>query len=474
MNIERHVASDGQDDAHRLAWRIFLTSVANGLTAIVVIIGVAIWMANHANMQARSTTAAQLEAALQAELDSVAISTQDYAHWDYAHTLVTNRSTADFYENFGSGATESTTFDFIYVLDGDGTPLYAYETGGSASDLSVYDHRLSAPFYAAVVDSPVVPYFTKTGFALNGDRFAAVAAVRIQPDEPASDGLTDFPVMIAGNWITPTRLATLGRKFFVTDITLDTATSAATAEQSTLLFNDITGQSIASLHWTPDRPGQRLLNTALPVILALCLLTLVSNLVVGRASSRQTRALLDQQQLARTDRLTGLINRAGLDTLISLPTYREAIATGRIAAIYLDLNGFKQLNDSQGHDVGDLALQVFAERVRGTLRAQDAIVRIGGDEFVCILRDENPCQTAETIAWRIIKATTPPVRIGDRAHKITPSIGVAIGAEGICWPELQKNADRAMYRAKVSGIAEPVFYAKDTNNTQPLFTAVTG
>ena len=468
MKLERGKAGNLQGNTHTLARRIFLTSVANGVAAIVVIIGVALWMADKVNDIARATTKAQVQSALQAELDAVTVSTEDYAYWGLAHSLVTNREDDALYDNFGSGASESSTFDFIYVLDGDGTPLYAYQTGETGSDLSILDHELSALFHAAVIASPVTPYAVKSHFGTDKGQLAVIAASRIRPDELPSEGLTDFPVMIAGNWITDDSLGALKERLLLTDLTLERGTGGDAMTQSILSFTDITGRDFATLTWTADRPGHGLLNAALPVILALSILTLATTLFVGRASARQTHALLEQRQIARTDRLTGLINRAGLDELIASPAYKRAISDGRVAAIYLDLNEFKQLNDTQGHDVGDMALQVFAERVSGTLRAEDAIVRLGGDEFICILVDDNPCQTAETIARRIIKATTPPVHIGDHSHKISPSIGVAIGAPNLSWQDLQKNADRAMYQAKATGKTDPVFFSKGFGNLQAV------
>ncbi|SIT80807.1 diguanylate cyclase (GGDEF) domain-containing protein [Yoonia rosea] len=468
MQFAAQRASRSIDPAHRLARRIFLTSVTNGLAAILVIVGVSFWLTAHVNTQASTTSKALINSALEAGVQSVTISVQDYAFWDFAYLLVTERQSQELYENFGTGATSSPTFDFIYILDGDGTALYAYQSGGTGSDLSVIDSRLAAQLYARVTATEPHTFNTPSGFAFAGEYLSTVAAARILPDGVAEGDTRDFPILIAGNWLSETYLQNMAERLLLPAISIHEADTEVPFDQSAFLLRDIEGQPVAQLMWTALRPGQNLLQTALPVLLALCALTLIATLTVGRASSIQASELLEQKQLARTDKLTGLINRAGLEELITSKPLVDAIARGHLAVVYLDLNNFKVLNDAEGHDAGDLALQIFAERVVGAIRADDIIVRMGGDEFICILIDKNPGKTAENIVRRIMAATAPPVRIGDATHALHPSIGVAVGAPDLAWRDLQKNADRAMYRAKSAKTREPVFHPGLTSQLRPV------
>jgi diguanylate cyclase (GGDEF)-like protein len=463
MQFAAQRASSSIDPAHRLARRIFLTSVANGLAAIIVIVGVSFWLTAHVNTQASNTSKALINSALEAGVQSVTISVQDYAFWDLAYLLVTERQTEELYENFGNGATISPTFDFIYILDSDGTALYAYQSGGTGSDLSVIDSRLAAQLYSRVTATEPHTFDTPSGFAFAGEYLSTFAAARILPDDVAEADTRDFPVLIAGNWLTETHLQNMAERLLLPAVSIHDTDTQVAFDQSALLLRDIDDQPVARLMWTALRPGQHLLQTALPVLLALCALTLIATLTVGRASSVQASELLEQKHLARTDKLTGLINRAGLDELITSKPVVDAIARGHMAVVYLDLNNFKGLNDAEGHDAGDLALQIFAERVVGAIREDDIVVRMGGDEFICILIDKNPGKTAANIVRRIMAATAPPVRIGDATHALHPSIGVAVGAPDLAWRDLQKNADRAMYRAKSAKTREPVFHPGLTN-----------
>lgn len=445
-------------DAMRLSRRIFLMTVANGIVAIAVILGMAFWMAGRVNDLAQTAARAQLETALEGEIEKVEISTVDYAFWNHHHDLIVTGDAETLFDDVGSGATNSTTFDFIYLLDGDGTPLFAYETDGRGSDLSVIDDRLRRVLHAAVVKTPLQPDVVQSRFDFAGDQLAAVAATRVRPDDVSGYGLDDLPVIIAGNWLTPARLDGLADNPMLSGLTLHTQAPAPDADRNSLLLKTAAGQPLATFSWSAQRPGDGLLQTVLPVILALSVLTLMMTLLVGRAASTQTSALMTQRQIARTDRLTGLANRAGLEDIMSTPRMVDAIAKGHVAVLNLDLNDFKQINDSEGHDAGDRALQIFASRLRGALRAEDMIVRMGGDEFICILIDASPRAAAKTIAQRILKATAPPVRVGDKAHHLTASIGIAIGAPDLSWADVQKNADRAMYRAKAANTEDAVFY----------------
>jgi diguanylate cyclase (GGDEF)-like protein len=471
MKTEPRTGRRPAPDTNHLSRRIILVSVANGIAAVLVVIGVLFWMAGRVNSMAAQSSETLLNSAVSAELRRVEVSTADYAFWDYAHELVSARNSQDLYVDFGSGATEGVTFDFIYILDTDGSPLYAYQTGNRASDLSGFDPNLRAAFYPNVINQPLSEFSVVSSYAYDGDQLAVVAAASIRPDATGNRSATDFPVMIAGRWLTQDLLTDIAKQLLISDVALKNDGMTVSPRQSSLALAGPDGQSIGQIIWTAPRPSTQLLATALPVVFILSVLTLAATLFVGRTTAQQTQAILRQQQIARTDQLTGLMNRAGLEELLTTMPVQVAIATGKIAVLYLDLNDFKQINDNEGHDAGDLALQIFAERVRGALRAKDVVVRLGGDEFICILLDEAPGQTADHIARRIATATAPPVRIGDVAHPLSPAIGVAIGAPGIEWPELLKNADTAMYHAKMSTTQEAVFFADKMQAHLPRVTA---
>jgi two-component system cell cycle response regulator len=159
-------------------------------------------------------------------------------------------------------------------------------------------------------------------------------------------------------------------------------------------------------------------------------------------------------ELAVTDPLTGLHNRRYLDSHFAA-LFEEAAARGRqLSVLLLDIDRFKAINDSYGHDAGDEVLREFAKRVRAHTRGIDLLARYGGEEIVVAVPD-TALEGAEAVAERIrerIEATVFPIHRGTRAVPVTVSIGVAARQlEDRAAGEMLKRADLALYRAKQEG-----------------------
>jgi diguanylate cyclase (GGDEF)-like protein len=123
---------------------------------------------------------------------------------------------------------------------------------------------------------------------------------------------------------------------------------------------------------------------------------------------------------------------------------------GAAAVMYLDVDGFKAINDTLGHDVGDWVLIEVAERLGSVLRPTDTLVRLGGDEFVAICEDLTRAQDAERVADRMVAATTSPWLLAGEALDVSVSIGIAVADVPTADPvTLLRAADDAMYRAKL-------------------------
>ena len=150
------------------------------------------------------------------------------------------------------------------------------------------------------------------------------------------------------------------------------------------------------------------------------------------------------------DALTGL---AGRDALLARgPEDRDPRATDRCGLLFIDLDGFKRVNDTRGHLVGDQVLEITAKRLSQNVRPQDLVVRYGGDEFVVLVADVRRRRDIQRLAMRIAKAIERPMLIGGGEVVISASIGVAQrGANSAGIETLIAQADRAMYRAKLQG-----------------------
>jgi len=163
------------------------------------------------------------------------------------------------------------------------------------------------------------------------------------------------------------------------------------------------------------------------------------------------------ERLAFHDVLTGLPNRRLLLDRLAMALAASTRAHQHGALLFIDLDNFKDLNDTLGHDRGDLLLQQVAERLREAVRETDTVARLGGDEFVVMLEgldghEAEAAVQAEAVARKLLAVLNQPYRLTDKLHNSTPSMGVALfGHPGDTVDELLKRADLAMYRAKIEG-----------------------
>ncbi|HEX8755624.1 MAG TPA: EAL domain-containing protein [Steroidobacteraceae bacterium] len=171
---------------------------------------------------------------------------------------------------------------------------------------------------------------------------------------------------------------------------------------------------------------------------------------------RMEAQLLEKQQhldhLAHHDQLTGLPNRLFLAA--HLPGAIEEAKRGgsMLAVLFLDLDRFKHINDSRGHETGDKLLKAVAQRIRATTRTDDIVVRMGGDEFIVVLKTVATAEQINETASRITDALAAPVLIDGRSLVTTASIGVSLfPRDGSTMGELLRQSDTAMYQAKDRG-----------------------
>lgn len=152
---------------------------------------------------------------------------------------------------------------------------------------------------------------------------------------------------------------------------------------------------------------------------------------------------------AMHDALTGLPNRTLFENRLEHGLAQAKRHDRTLAVMFLDLDGFKQVNDAHGHDVGDAMLKTIADRLCAQARDDDTVSRFGGDEFVCLLTEIDEDQDAALVAQKIADAIQLPCELSVGALVIKPSIGIAIfPKDGTTCSALIKSADTAMYAAK--------------------------
>lgn len=210
---------------------------------------------------------------------------------------------------------------------------------------------------------------------------------------------------------------------------------------------------IHALDYPILRPIESLamIGITLCITLALIINISLACLVIVKFKHRMIRSEASAISQSMQDPLTGLNNRLGLTTEFNKTIEYYLTSTERMALIFADLDSFKYINDTFGHDDGDQVLLTIAERIKGITRDQDIAVRMGGDEFVILLTGIEPSddQSIKTFISRLVDVIREPIKVGDVAHQVGVSCGLAVyPQDGESLQSLLNVADSSMYLDK--------------------------
>jgi len=204
--------------------------------------------------------------------------------------------------------------------------------------------------------------------------------------------------------------------------------------------------------WRGEATGLRSDGSLFPQEISLTAIEGGGMVAVVRDITERTYAEEQIKHLAYHDALTTLPNRLLFKDRVSVAISHAQRHEARVAVLFLDLDRFKVINDSLGHNIGDQLLQAVAARVQSCVRDSDTVARLGGDEFTLLLPELTHAEDAALVAQKILEAVRYPFHIEGREFYITTSIGISIFPEdGIDAETLIKSADTAMYQAKEQG-----------------------
>jgi diguanylate cyclase (GGDEF)-like protein/PAS domain S-box-containing protein len=182
---------------------------------------------------------------------------------------------------------------------------------------------------------------------------------------------------------------------------------------------------------------------------------------VGRDITPQKLAEDRIQYLATHDGLTGLANRTMFSELLNMAMHSSRRYKRSFAVMFIDLDHFKSINDTLGHEAGDKLLQKIAKRLTRELRSSDVVARLGGDEFVILVQEVLEVAQVTAVAQKILAAAIKPVTLAGRQCKVSASVGICLfPGDAPDEQTLMKNADLAMYRAKEQGKNRFQFYSE--------------
>lgn len=219
-------------------------------------------------------------------------------------------------------------------------------------------------------------------------------------------------------------------------------------------FNLSKKNILANGYWQGEIWGQRKNGEIFPEWLTISTATDKTGEITHYISlfsdiTEQKRKALRFEYLAHHDPLTGLPNRILFNERLSAAISLAHRHRNTLGVLYIDLNGFKQINDTLGHGCGDHLLQQVAQRLTHCIRGSDAVARLGGDEFAVLLNEVSDQHSAEEVARKILRSLGTPFLLSAQKARISASIGIALFPEhGTDNATLLKKADAAMYKAK--------------------------
>lgn len=442
--------------------------------------------------------------ALQMELHRLATEAVDNGHWDQAFRYATQDHEDFITQNYTRDGMETIRIQVMWIGDSSGNTRIARATWNAvAGAFSLPSPDLLAAFqkYAPVLVPP-----GSAGSVVKllrvGDGVLAFATVRILRTNHVgpSAGLLVFGHYLNDAVLeqmretsqSPVKLILLDKhglpsapvQAAVTDWLAkarpgnDTLiqTSNGETEDCYLLLRDVEGRPIAILANSVSHAALRLGRQTVTgvfgaLLIGFAILTVLLIVMASRgwrSHAVAQRLSLDQKRkfsrLARRDALTGLPNRVYLQKLLPRLISRTAREKGRLALLYVDLDHFKNVNDSLGHAAGDGLLKAVAERLRATVSSSDVVVRMSGDEFVVVANMLPNVEVISSIADRIRRALSVPLDLDGMVMFASPSIGISVYPEdGTDADHLLKHADIALNHAKDRGRGNHQFFTPEMN-----------
>ncbi|MCW5720257.1 MAG: diguanylate cyclase [Devosia sp.] len=471
-----------QENQTRFSTRFLVPTIAAVGITTVALAGFVGWSANRIDAESLTREQHLVTRALAEQVDQLQIAQTDHAVWDNAIDAYLRGDRRWLVENLGLSAYDYYGHSRTILLDPQLKPLIALREGG----------QVPAKSTIGEIDA-LIPLIQRLR-SLDGR--AAIAAyndgtrdkppfetdVMLFEGEPALVGVMPLLSYSGANALPPGRepiyvsVAMLndGMARYLEDQYLvaepafipqpDPASGRAAHRMA-----DKDGKPVTWFTWQPAQPGARLLAETLPALLVGLLIAagimalLLRNLRQALVQLQAERE--DAQHRALHDPLTGLGNRRLFQTRLAQDMAAMPRGATRLALFALDLDHFKQVNDTLGHDAGDELLVQVASRIKATLPGNCTLARLGGDEFSIIMPGIECHEDAAALATSIIEALSVPFSLGGRTATIGTSIGIATAPDmGTHETDLTRHADDALYRAKNGGRNRYCLYSEAGGN----------
>jgi diguanylate cyclase (GGDEF)-like protein len=447
--------------------------IAGMAAGMILLAGVALAVAtHHADVREREYEQTLVGNGLRQRAKEIQTALNPYVIWDEAIAKLDNQfDQAWARQNIGASVGGALGYRSVFVLDAADKPIYAHVSGQDVGLDAYGRYALQArglvDAVRAIERDPrkvaELHAVHKSRVELVRDEPVLITVSLIRPDLKARTKGPHGPLLVTANPLARTVVKAFSDRFLLHDAHVEVvaADKVATKGAQSILGRSADGRRIA-LRWTPRQPGGELLRSAAPMLAAAVIAAAIGSFLLFRITRRAAKKLLlseaEAKHLALHDPLTGLANRTLFtDRLV----HAHAILRrkpGHLGVLCIDLDRFKEVNDSYGHDAGDQLIREVARRLKTICRETDTICRLGGDEFAIIQPDSSPAGAAG-LAQRVVEGLSGEVDLTIGRAQLSCSVGVAVVSDADQGQaELLRQADVALYRAKEAGRGRFAFF----------------
>ncbi len=449
-------------------WRRIVTALLAALAVIVTVVTMLVLsalndVAQNTNKLDEERSRETITGALETFQAQLGATLNDYAAWDDAAQFVYAANGHDWVvSNYGDMTVNSELFDTALVIDENDRVQMFYQFGQPVlrSPQELFPTGLTE-LLKTVRQIPFGQNPEATGFVQSDRGITVIGAALIRPkmalDVPAGETRR---YLVFARHLDTAKIKRLSKTYVVDGLQLRKANFDA--RYFVNIFSP-QGEVLGKLTWRSRAPGDVSFREVRPTVLlavviaGLFFLTLffVGSKIIGRIKTDEAHA----KEEALRDRLSGLYNRAGLFQRLEQMVAKARLGSDEVNLLYLDLDGFKEVNDSYGHGTGDRLIKGVAAGLK-MLVPQDAVLaRLGGDEFAVAINGPYSKQQCLDLCEACLLLFSEPFVIGERVATIGCSIGVATSERGeVDGEELLRRADMAMYEAKENGRGRWVSY----------------
>lgn len=446
----------------KLPRHIAITVVGTVLFSFIVFASSVIWMTRELDRQALENSLIQMRTARSNLLSKARLVTLDYTNWDAAVSAMRTADEFWLYDNIGSAALIGQAIQLTDMWGGAMPAPIGWITNDEIKPRTdaltqemrnLVEERLSNSKSTVLNGVEFFGWSNNEVFAFAASSFSPVnGAVPAQPWQ-INDGH-----LVMGVNLTKKVMSKIADSYFLSGVKV--VKNKPTSDPFIPLAG-IDGQPVAFIAWDEPHPSMDMLKQMVP-ILAIALILSITLMAFGIKLAQKSASQLIQSErrsskAAQTDFLTGLPNRAAFNHAIE-----GAAAAGSRAIMFLDLNGFKSINDSAGHAAGDQIIVSLADRLACLVEPTRFLAHISGDEFVFLIESQDVEREIPKLILDVLDIfETPFMAMGRQIH-LKAAIGYAVQTKDeVSGAELMRQADLAMYAAKASKNTGPVVFSPD-------------